>query len=196
MLALCFSVRLFAIILFFLIFIYFFLTFIYWNSWLCWASLVAQLVKNPLAMRETWVWSLGWEDPLEKGMYTHSSILAWRSPWTVWSMGVQRFGHDWATFTHLVALGLGCSIFSCDMRELLVVVCGIYFPDEGLNLGPYTGAWSLNRWTTRKVPSILYVTENHANESLIWIYMEVHIKKPHLLKEFWCRWFVLWISIC
>ena len=48
-----------------------------------WASLVAQLVKNSLAMRETWVRSLGWEDPLEKGKATDSSILAWRSPWTV-----------------------------------------------------------------------------------------------------------------
>ena len=43
-----------------------------------WASLVAQLVKNPPAMQETWVWSLGWEDPLEKGKATHSSILSWR----------------------------------------------------------------------------------------------------------------------
>ena len=47
------------------------------------ASLVAQLVKNPPAMRETWVPSLGWGDPLEKGKATHSSILAWRVPWTV-----------------------------------------------------------------------------------------------------------------
>jgi len=47
------------------------------------ASLVAQLVKNLLAMWETWVLSLGWEDPLEKGQATHSSILAWRIPWTV-----------------------------------------------------------------------------------------------------------------
>ena len=47
------------------------------------ASLVTQLVKNPPAMWETWVWSLGWEDPLEKGKATHSSILAWRIPWTV-----------------------------------------------------------------------------------------------------------------
>ena len=47
------------------------------------AFLVAQLVKNPLAMWETWVWSLGWEDPLEKGTATHSSILAWRIQWTV-----------------------------------------------------------------------------------------------------------------
>ena len=48
-----------------------------------WASLVAQLVKNLPAMRETWVRSLGWEDPLEKGKATHSSILAWRIPWMV-----------------------------------------------------------------------------------------------------------------
>ena len=66
-----------------------------------WASLVGQLVKNPPAMWETWVWSLGWEDPLEKGMATHSSILAWRIPWNVPSMGSQRVGHDWATSTIL-----------------------------------------------------------------------------------------------
>ena len=47
------------------------------------ASLVVQLVKNLLAMQKTWVQSLGWEDPLEKGKATHSSILAWRVPWTV-----------------------------------------------------------------------------------------------------------------
>jgi len=47
---------------------------------------VAQLVKNPPAMRETWVRSLGWEKPLEKGKATHSSVLAWRNPWTVQSM--------------------------------------------------------------------------------------------------------------
>ena len=47
------------------------------------ASLVAQLVKNPPAKRETWVRPLGWEDPLEKGKATHSGILAWRIPWAV-----------------------------------------------------------------------------------------------------------------
>ena len=50
---------------------------------LSYASLVTQLVKNPPAMHETWVQSLGWEDHLEKGKATHSSILAWRIPWTV-----------------------------------------------------------------------------------------------------------------
>ena len=48
-----------------------------------WASLGAQLVKNPPAMQEAWIRSLGWEDPLEKGKATHSSILALRIPWTV-----------------------------------------------------------------------------------------------------------------
>ena len=51
-----------------------------------------QTVKNPPAMWETWVQSLGWEDPLEKGMATHSSILAWRIPWTEESGGLQSVG--------------------------------------------------------------------------------------------------------
>ena len=63
------------------------------------ASLVAQKVKNLPAMRENLVQSLGWEDPLEKGMATLSSILAWRIPWTkepgrLQSMGLQRVRHD------------------------------------------------------------------------------------------------------
>ena len=47
------------------------------------ASLVAQLVKNLPEMQETWIQPMGWEDPLEKGMATHSSLLAWRIPWTI-----------------------------------------------------------------------------------------------------------------
>ena len=63
------------------------------------ASLVAQSVKNLPAVQETWVRSLGWEDPLEKEMATHSSILAWKISWTeehggLQSMGSQRVGHD------------------------------------------------------------------------------------------------------
>ena len=66
------------------------------------ASLVARMVKTLLAMQETWVQSLGWEDPLEEGMAAHSSILAWRIPWTEksgrqQSMGLQRVRHDWVT---------------------------------------------------------------------------------------------------
>ena len=64
-----------------------------------WASLVAQTVKHQFAMQETRVQSLGWEDPLEKGMKTHSSTLAWKIPWTeepgrLQSMGSQRVGKD------------------------------------------------------------------------------------------------------
>jgi len=58
------------------------------------ASLVAQLVKNTPAMWETWVQFLGWEDSLEKGKATPSSILAWRIPWTISSMDSQEVGHD------------------------------------------------------------------------------------------------------
>ena len=51
-----------------------------WLSDFLWASLLAQMVKNPPVMWETWVRSLGWKDPLEEGMATHSSILAWKIP--------------------------------------------------------------------------------------------------------------------
>ena len=64
-----------------------------------WASLVAQIVKNLLAMQEIWVGSLSQEEPLEKEMATHSSFLAWRIPWTeepgkLQSTGSHRVGHD------------------------------------------------------------------------------------------------------
>ena len=67
-------------------------------------SLVAQTIKNLSAMQETRVWSLDWEDPLERGMATYSIIFAWRTPWTekhggLQSMGSQRVRHDWMTNT-------------------------------------------------------------------------------------------------
>ena len=73
---------------------------------LLWASLVAQMVKNLPAMQETWVQSLGLEDPLEKGMATHTSILAWEILWTelfggLQTMGLQRVGYDCETHTRL-----------------------------------------------------------------------------------------------
>ena len=71
-------------------------------SYTSWASQVVWMVKNPPAMQETEVPSLGWEDPLEKGRATHSSILAWRIPWTEEPFGLQLMGSprvrpDWAT---------------------------------------------------------------------------------------------------
>jgi len=56
-------------------------------------SMVAQMVKNLSAMQETWFRSLGWEDPLEKGMATHSSVLAWKIPWT------EEPGRLWSTWS-------------------------------------------------------------------------------------------------
>ena len=77
-------------------------------SILPWASLGAQMVKNPPAMQETWVKFLGQEDPLAKGMATHSSILAWRIPWIekpgrLQALGLQRVRHYWVanTFTFI-----------------------------------------------------------------------------------------------
>ena len=69
------------------------------------ASLIAQSLKSLPAVQETWVRSQGWEDPLEKEMTTHSSIIAWKISWTeepgeLQSMGSQRVGHDWATNTN------------------------------------------------------------------------------------------------
>ena len=101
-------------------------------------------------MQETWVRSLGWEDPLEEGMATHFSILAWRIPWTeepggLQSMQVQRAGHDWETFIHFFivpctgpSLWYACSwlqpvdfslvavhgFSSCSLQASLVVPCG------------------------------------------------------------------------
>ena len=68
---------------------------------------MAQMVENPPAMWETRVGSLGEENPLEKEMATHSSILAWRIPWIeepggLQYMGLQRVAHDWATFTFTI----------------------------------------------------------------------------------------------
>ena len=75
-----------------------------------WTKPMAQRLKHLPTMRETGVWSLGQEDPLEKEMATHSSMLVWRIPWTeepggLQSMGSQRVGHDWATSLHFTSIG-------------------------------------------------------------------------------------------
>ena len=76
----------------------------WYGIWEARASLVAQMVKNLPAIQDTQVWSLSWEDPLEKEMATHSSILSWRIPWTeepggLQSWGLQRGGHNCMTNT-------------------------------------------------------------------------------------------------
>ena len=79
-----------------------------------WASLVAQLVKNPPTMQEAWVQSLGWKGPLEKGKATHSSILAWRIPWTVYPWGHKELDMIEQLSLHFIAhfaLSKHCVLF-------------------------------------------------------------------------------------
>ena len=100
-------------------------------------------VKNPPAMWETWVWSLGWEHPLEKGLATHSSILAWRIPWTeepgrLQSIGLQRVGHDRETFTSLVAQQLKNP---CNAGDPSLTPGWGRFPGEGIGY-PLQYSWT------------------------------------------------------
>ena len=79
------------------------------------------MVKNPPAMQKTWFRSLGWEDPLEEGMATHSNILAWRIPWTeepsgLQSMKLQRVGQDLVTNkSNKLSLQVATNIWGLDM---------------------------------------------------------------------------------
>ena len=117
--------------------------------WLCQVlPLVAQRLKHLPPMQETRVRSLGWEDPLEKEMVTHSSILAWRIPWTeepgrLQSTGSQRVGHDWATSLSLFHF---MPSLSCGMWDLV--------PWPRIEPGaPTLGRWSFSQWTNREAPA-------------------------------------------
>ena len=113
------------------------------------ASLVVQMVKNLPAVKTTWVRSLDWEDPLEEGMATRSSILAWRIPWTEEpggprSMGSQRVGHDWVTKHTPPSIGLtilssvrGAVIYPNDLKT--------YTYTENWNT-PVNGSFILFTW--------------------------------------------------
>ena len=95
------------------------------DLWQTWASLVAETVKNLPAMLETWVQPPGREDPLERGMDTHSTILACRNPWTedlggLHTMGSQRVRHDWVTYT-FTSLFIKISCLLCSNIFSLIV---------------------------------------------------------------------------
>ena len=89
---------------------------IYWTLRIYWASLVAQVVKNLLGVQETWVRSLGREDPLEKGMATHSNILAWRIPGT--EEGYSPWGHKESDMTKWLTVS-GRGSHSPDLQQSL-----------------------------------------------------------------------------
>ena len=86
-------------------------------QWKYWSSPVAQLIKNPSTMRETLVPSLGWEDPLEEEMATHSSILAWRIPWTEEPGGLQSMGLQRARLNQL-STAMEMSIILKDLLKI------------------------------------------------------------------------------
>ena len=107
---------------------------------LCWLSKDSSLVKNLPAMQETWVWSLGWEDPLEEGMATHSSTVAWRTPQTeepggLQYIGLQRVGHDWSDLprTHLTPGPTQAP--AINQVIILFALCLIGGPGSNVSLG-------------------------------------------------------------
>ena len=98
-------------------------------------SLVAQMVKYLQAMHKTWILSLGWEDPLQKGMATHPRILSWRIPWTeknggLQFLGLQRVGHDWATniFTFNTTSTYHLTVSLCQQSKHSLSGCFVQSP--------------------------------------------------------------------
>ena len=144
-------------------------------------SLAAQRVKNPPAMQENWVWFLGQEDPLEKEMANHPSVLAWKIPWEdpgrPQSMGSQRVGHDWATslLRHLVHSVLSNDSFylvpknSHHSKGKLLTHQAVYAHSALL---PAPGNQSLHSVLNRFVDGCIYSGYSH--------------KKNHMICELWC----------
>ena len=150
--------------------------------WYHGASLVAQTVKRLPTIQETRVWSLGRKDPLEKEMATHSSILAWKIPWTEdpgrlqsKSLVLQRVGHDWATSLHFMLSWSYCSSLPNSVssehsqRQIRTwVTCffclSIFFWPHGTwylssltrhqTWVPWIESQSLNYWITMGVPCL------------------------------------------
>ena len=103
--------------------------------WEVTASLVAQTVKRVPIVRETQVQSLGWEDPLEKEMATHSSTLAWKIPWTeepsrLQSMGSQRVRRDWANSLHFTSVNTQWILVSFPNERIKVVPLALEYPTQ------------------------------------------------------------------
>ena len=140
------------------------------------------MVKNLLTIIETWVLFLGQEDPLEKGMATHSSILAGRTPWTeepggLQSMGLHRVRHDWATNTFTFKTGI--SVF-----QLRVHSC-VYDPMSTLFI-----YWKGAERETREFDSL---TET---EWKFWIFWKLKLRNGEIEQGFeenkWPRWMGIW----
>ena len=152
------------------------------SGWLGWgASQVMLVVKNHLSRQETqtWVWSLGWKDPLEEGMATHSSILAWRIPCTeepggLQSMGSQRDGHDWSDLArmHRTEFWVARMGWDTDFPQGYSARAGL------MNAVLYQGQWpwwlrlgrplSIPLWDCPGLPAILLITSVLPLQALSW----------------------------
>ena len=142
------------------------------------ASLLAQMVKNLPAMQETQIWFLSWENPLEKRMATHSSILVWRIPWTeepggLQSIGLQRVGHDWATDNHsLTQLVMGFPGGSMVKNRSAVEETRVWSlgwedpPEKEMATHSSVLAWEIP-WTEEEEPGGLQST--WSQKSWIWL---------------------------
>ena len=124
---------------------------------------MAQRVKYMPWMQETWVWSLGWEDPLEKEMANHSFILAWRIPWTeepgrLQFMGSQRVRHDWVKFTHIRSTGQSCGTepLTCG------IWCYLHVHGVRIELNGRTSIWyqSIVWWCRKTLSKWNWVDQN------------------------------------
>ena len=107
---------------------------------------VPQMVKNLPAMRETWVWSLGWKNPLEKGMATHSSTLAWRIPMDRGAWGHSPWGHkesdmiEWLSTAHMKAQSIPVakkSVSPAFSKVCMSVCCNILLNPRGTHFGKH-----------------------------------------------------------
>ena len=132
-------------------------------------TLVTQTVMNPSAVQETWVQSLGQRDPLEKGIATHSSILAWRIPWTkepggLQSLGSLRVGHDWVTYTYnQIVRTVTCELFLWVFFLYRVLWYGTMQSCLFSDLQIHTAAYSSSPFCYLKCTSNLNIFQNESS---------------------------------
>ena len=124
-------------------------------------SLVAQMVKNLPAMWETRLWSLGQEDPPEKGMVTHSTVFPWRIPWTeepggLPSMGSERIWHNWATNSFS---------FILEVVPNFMQICYVYILGE--ELFNFLVTWSSERKREREFDRFSKLNTHHSPKSIM-----------------------------
>ena len=149
-------------------------------------------------MQETWFWSLGWEDPLEKGTDIHSSILAWRTPWTeepcgLQFMGSQRIRHNWVTFTHTLFIVEIILLLFCHCHVLIFVIPWIAACQASLF---FTISWSLFKFMSIESVMLsnyfilchpLLLPSNFPSIKFFSSELALHIRRP----QYWSFRFII-----